>query len=113
MLGGQWHGGPVLWGSLLLLEGLMLRRGSGCTAVTPGVALAPSSRGSACMQPGVPLAPSLSHVEAPHLARGLGSCAASSALWCLRAPLLGRRGLWPLQGGHMSHGARNCRQLEL
>ena len=41
----------MLWGALLLLEGLMLRRGSGCAAVTPG--------------PGV----------LASLARGFGSCA--------------------------------------
>ena len=35
-MGGQWYGGPVLWGTLWLLKDPMLRRGSGCAAVTPG-----------------------------------------------------------------------------
>ena len=63
MLGGQWYGGPVLRGALLLLEGLMLWGGSGCAAVTPGVALAPSSRGSACSRGSLcpPLSPMLRH----------------------------------------------------
>ena len=46
VLGGQCYGGPMLWGALWLLKDPMLRRGSGCAAVTPGVALAPSIRGS-------------------------------------------------------------------
>ena len=94
VLGGQCYGGPMLWGALWLLKDPMLRRGSGCAAVTPGVALAPSSRGSATQ--------SCSRLR---LLR--------RQLWSLRAPVLDHRGLWPLQGGHMSHGARNCRQLEL
>ena len=57
MLGGQCYGGPMLWGALWLLKDPMLRRGSGCAAVTPGVALAPSIRGSQWP----PLSPLLRH----------------------------------------------------
>ena len=45
-MGGQWYGGPLLWVALWPLKDPMLRRESGCAAVTPGVALAPSIRGS-------------------------------------------------------------------
>ena len=57
VLGGQCYGGPMLWGALWLLKDPMLRRGSGCAAVTPGVALAPSIRGSQWP----PLSPLLRH----------------------------------------------------
>ena len=35
-MGGQWYGRPLLWVALWLLKDPMLRRGSGCAAVTPG-----------------------------------------------------------------------------
>lgn len=77
-MGGQWYGGPLLWVALWPLKDPMLRRESGCAAVTPGVALA-SWLLAAEGQP-------------PNLALGFGSCAASYSVCSHRSWVVGGSG---------------------
>ena len=77
-MGGQWYGGPLLWVALWPLKDPMLRRESGCAAVTPGVALA-SWLLAAEGQP-------------PNLALGFGSFAASYGVCAHRCWIIGGSG---------------------